>query len=429
MKQTELDFKKLQFNIFPDFVPECTCDLLNNHEAQSSCKLNGSNSSVFISDTLSTLECSAVIINSSSVNDQVFAGDKVTLDCDWSGNPSPSILWLTPTLELIIKEPDPLTSDGSCVAVDRALSLCDSSLCPETPYPSKTGHFRILENGSLVIDTFGWRDRGEYKCHMDNSLGNFSKVTRVNLNPNYRHVIYLWSLLYGLVTALGFLVFCLLGKLIHHLAWNYGCCYCCTCCHSDPPPKIKRLAATMESIEQYRIGQLEKLRENYTQQSQKIRDNYSLQLERLRETYTSQKKEEAQTRLEEGEGAGGVREQYWDNVNRVREYSNMQLTKLHENYIFQRQRLRKFSVQNYVKIRETGKYTQKTLNRVIESMPTLTEMTNCRQGAPEWDDEEGDIPQMELMMMRVIIKYLHYLFSSTGCPSHIQLTKTFINPL
>ena len=107
----------------------------------------------------------------------------------------------------------------------------------------------------------------------------------------------------------------------------------------------------------------------------------------------------------------------------------MQLTKLHENYIFQRQRLRKFSVQNYVKIRETGKYTQKTLNRVIESMPTLTEMTNCRQGAPEWDDEEGDIPQMELMMMRVIIKYLHYLFSSTGCPSHIQLMKTFINPL
>ena len=165
----------------------------------------------------------------------------------------------------------------------------------------------------------------------------------------------------------------------------------------------------MDSIEQYRIGQLEKLRENYTQQSQKIRDNYSLQLERLRETYTSQKKEEAQTSPEEGEGegaGGGVRDQYWENVNRVREYSNMQLTKLHENYIFQRQRLRKFSVQNYVKIRETGKYTQKTLNRVIESMPTLTDMANCHQGqgGPEWEEEDEDIPQMELMMMRVIDK-------------------------
>ena len=145
-----------------------------------------------------------------------------------------------------------------------------------------------------------------------------------------------------------------------------------------------------------RIGQLEKLRENYTQQSQRIRDNYTLQLERLRETYTTQKKDDT------GAGAGGIKDQYWDNVNRVREYSNMQLTKLHENYIFQRQRLRKFSVQNYVKIRETGKYTQKTLNRVIESMPTLTEMTNCRQGGPgpDWDDDDDDQdPQMELMMM------------------------------
>ena len=124
-----------------------------------------------------------------------------------------------------------------------------------------------------------------------------------------------------------------------------------------------------------RIGQLEKLRENYTQQSQRIRDNYSLQLERLRETYPRQKKEGP---LPEGEPGAGIREQYWDQVTRMRDYSNMQLTKLHENYIFQRQRLRKFSVQSYVKIRETGKYTQKTLNRVIESMPTLTEMTNCR---------------------------------------------------
>ena len=110
-------------------------------------------------------------------------------------------------------------------------------------------------------------------------------------------------------------------------------------------------------------------------QSQRIRDNYSLQLERLRETYTRQKKEGP---LPEGEPGAGIRQQYLDQVTRMRDYSNMQLTKLHENYIFQRQRLRKFSVQSYVKIRETGKYTQKTLNRVIESMPTLTEMTNCR---------------------------------------------------
>ena len=163
-----------------------------------------------------------------------------------------------------------------------------------------------------------------------------------------------------------------------------------------------------------RIGQLEKLRENYTQQSQRIRDNYSLQLERLRETYTRQKKEGP---LPEGEPGAGIRQQYLDQVTRMRDYSNMQLTKLHENYIFQRQRLRKFSVQNYVKIRETGKYTQKTLNRVIESMPTLIEMTNCRQGGPDWDEgDEGDPAPVELMLMMREAEESSLYFTPAGTP-------------
>ena len=94
----------------------------------------------------------------------------------------------------------------------------------------------------------------------------------------------------------------------------------------------------------------------------------------------------------------------------MREYSNAQLAKSHENYIFQRQRLRKFSAQNYLKIRETGKYpgesllvpqhyvyvfvevyvdvyvyvyvagkyTHKTLNRVLENMPAVSDLTSCR---------------------------------------------------
>ena len=44
----------------------------------------------------------------------------------------------------------------------------------------------------------------------------------------------------------------IIDQLIHHLAWNYGCCFCCSCCRNEPPPKIKRLAAALDSIEQYR---------------------------------------------------------------------------------------------------------------------------------------------------------------------------------
>ena len=124
----------------------------------------------------------------------------------------------------------------------------------------------------------------------------------------------------------------------------------------------------------------------------------SLQLEKLRENYNN-----------------GNRAENWDNVNRMREYSNMQLTKLHENYIFQRQRLRKFSAQNYLKIRETGKYTQKTLNRVIENMPTLTEITNCR-GGPDWEDDEEEDGPVEMLMMPGGEENQSLYFTPTGTP-------------
>ena len=44
----------------------------------------------------------------------------------------------------------------------------------------------------------------------------------------------------------------LLGLLIRHVVWNYGCCYCLPCCQPEPPPKIKSLAAALDSIESYR---------------------------------------------------------------------------------------------------------------------------------------------------------------------------------
>lgn len=386
LKTIPLQLFSSHLNVQPPLNnPQCSCELIMFQNI--SCIHQ--NALVEIEEVISELDCQAAQIGSYQNQTLTFAGETVTLECGIMGHPSPHIMWLTPRLELVKYQPD---ISANCDGIIETVSLCDSIECDDHVTPSAPGQFTVMDNGSLVIQRFGWRDRGEYECYVDNNIGNESVIITTKLDHGYRHVIYLWSLLYGLVTAVGFLIFTLLCKLIHYLAWNYGCC---SCCRSDPPPKIKRIAAALDSIEQYRIGQLEKLRENYTQQSQRIRDNYNLQLERLRETYTSQKKENG------GAGGGGVKEQYWDNVNRVRDYSNMQLTKLHENYIFQRQRLRKFSVQNYVKIRETGKYTQKTLNRVIENMPTLTEMTNCRQGGPDWDndDDENDPAQMELLMM------------------------------
>ena len=74
------------------------------------------------------------------------------------------------------------------------------------PHPGRGGgHLSLLGNGSLVIEEFGWRDRGEYSCYVDNMLGNDTQSVQLELEPRYRHVIYMWSLLYGLVTAVSFL--------------------------------------------------------------------------------------------------------------------------------------------------------------------------------------------------------------------------------
>lgn len=68
-------------------------------------------------------------------------------------------------------------------------------------------------------------------------------------------------------------------------------------------------------------------------------------------------------------------------MQRIRDYSSSQLERVNENYIFQRQRLRKFSAQNYLKMRETQKYTKRTLNKVMENLPALyIDLTACSQG-------------------------------------------------
>jgi len=403
------------------FTPKCNCELaylvqqhaasnLFNHFENLKCWVPSSldQLSLMSPQIFQLLDCSGAEITEFMNDTEILVSSEVLLDCPSRGSPSPSVLWLTPRYELLRFKPDP---EESCVPVEDEIILSDTI----KDYSRWKHHYTVLSNGSLLIDKFGWRDRGPYQCYVDNGFGNDSLSVHISLDYQYRNVIYYWSLVYGFSTAAGFLALTLLGKLVTYLLWNYGCCYCCGCCHTSEPPKTKRLAAVVDSIENYRIQQLENLRNNYTAQSQRIRDNYTLQLQSLKENYTSQTKG---MRNYPSEGYTSVKEQYCDNINRMREYSNGQLTRCHENYIFQRQRLRKFSAANYLKIRETGKYTQKTLNRVIESMPTLyVDLTSCRQGAPEWDtDDLQGPPQLEMEDMTGVEESQSLYFTPVGTP-------------
>jgi hypothetical protein len=51
-----------------------------------------------------------------------------------------------------------------------------------------------------------------------------------------------------------------------------------------------------------------------------------------------------------------------------------------ENYVFQRNRIKKFSAHQAFRLRETYKYQQQTLNKLLENLPSLY-LENCRSGA------------------------------------------------
>ena len=124
-------------------------------------------------------------------------GVEVMLNCEVEGSPPPTILWLTPRHELLTFRHD---LRDHCDQLQQHV-LSDTI----GDYTSWEGHFNILNNGSLLIDHFGWRDRGQYQCYADNMLANSSNTTLISLDHQYRQVVYLWSLLYGLVTAVSFL--------------------------------------------------------------------------------------------------------------------------------------------------------------------------------------------------------------------------------
>lgn len=62
-----------------------------------------------------------------------------------------------------------------------------------------------------------------------------------------------------------------------------------------------------------------------------------------------------------------------------------QMNRVRENYVFQRHRIRKFSAHQLLRLRETYKYQQKTLNKILENLPDLY-LQNCRTGGCQRTD-------------------------------------------
>ncbi|KZC04368.1 PREDICTED: leucine-rich repeat and immunoglobulin-like domain-containing nogo receptor-interacting protein 3 [Dufourea novaeangliae] len=325
-------------------------------------------------ETLRYLNCTAPLLTYATPVQQYLLLHSVLLECEFNGNPTPSLTWVTPTLRVLHWNPDPAFPDAF---VDHpAVHGWEQN----EPYVDD-GRVRILENGSLYITTLLRQDVGQYKCFAVNPIANATTYVSLQMNPVTLHKIQILSILVGAACATAFLLLTLLLQLLRYLLVKCGCLNWCLCCrHVGSTPRAKQIYQMLDSIEQYKSLQLEKLRENYTQQVHRIRENCAQQVEWIRDNYEGQMRHIRDIRDYGTSHLTAIRDQYYDQVRKARDYSTSQLNWVRENYVFQRNKIRKFSAHQVLRLRESYKYQQQTLNKVLENLPSFY-FDNCRSGS------------------------------------------------
>lgn len=327
-----------------------------------------------ILQTLRYLKCTPPNLTYSTPTEQYLLFHSVLLECEFSGNPTPSLTWVTPRLQVLHWNPDPAFPDNfvehpSMHGWEQSVPFVDD------------GRIRILENGSLYITTLLRQDVGQYKCFAVNPIANATSYVSLQMNPITLNKVRIISILVGAVTATTFLLLTLFLQLLRYLLIKCGCLKWCMCCrHVGSTPRAKQIYQMLDNIEQYKSQQLERLRENYTQQVHRIKENCAQQVEWIRDSYEGQMRHIRDIRDYGTSHLTALRDQYYDQVRKVRDYSTSQLNWVRENYVFQRNKIRKFSAHQVLRLRESYKYQQQTLNKVLENLPNFY-FDNCRSGS------------------------------------------------
>ncbi|XP_043278970.1 uncharacterized protein [Venturia canescens] len=301
----------------------------------------------------------------------------VLLECEFNGNPAPSLTWVTPSLQIFHWNPDPsfpdIFHDHPEVHASHAKSPAGSASPPEQHNrgSQQFNRIRLLqENGSLLITGLRREDVGRYKCFAINPIDNATTDIYLRMDPITYQRIKLYSLAVGAASATGFLLLTLFVQFLRYLIGK----------RVGVTPRAKQIYQMLDNIESYKSQQLERLRENYTQQVHRIKDNCAEQVEWIRDSYEGQMRHIRDIRDYGTNHLTSLRDQYYDQVKRVRDYSTSQLNWVRENYVFQRNKIRKFSAHQVLRLRESYKYQQQTLNKVLENLPNLY-FDNCRSGS------------------------------------------------
>ncbi|XP_049283161.1 uncharacterized protein LOC125763756 [Anopheles funestus] len=328
------------------------------------------------------------------------------LECVFTGNPPPDIIWITPKNEilrhsqeqdqksLLFDSDDDSGNGGGSRKYQQAVEFQMLQMDNVTGDGLHEG-ITLLENGFLRIHNISRRDSGLYTCYAINIMGNATADIRLYIDPIVFYRVKIGSIITGAISAAAFLALTLIFQGIRRIFIRFRiidliCQNCCSYCYKNDKTssKARQIYAMLDNIEHYKSQQLERLRDNYTQQVHRIKDNCAQQVDWIQGSYSTQAKHLREIRDIGTHHLTTLRDQYYDQVRRVRDYSTGQLTWVRENYVFQRNKIRKFSAHQALRLREGYKYQQQTLNKVLENLPSFY-FENCRGRNEEDEDFDG----------------------------------------
>lgn len=158
--------------------------------------------------TLRGLNCTPAEITYTTATTYFLPDQNITLDCAVTGEPTPTITWLTPqgwTFHWVPEHSINPTFKHHPVVHDVLM------------HPVQQTHLLLLHNGSLLITHFNRQDRGNYSCFISNPFSNATRLIPVKMDPIIIYYAKMESIAFGWFCAFLFLVLTLLVQLIIHL--------------------------------------------------------------------------------------------------------------------------------------------------------------------------------------------------------------------
>lgn len=145
-------------------------------------------------DSLWRLHCSAVRLETSTLFQRGDYGQPMVLTCNFSGNPAPSVTWVTP--------------DRTALRYDATQNASSSSV-------------RLLSSGQLEVGHLDRNTAGDYACHASNALSNVTAFMRVNIEPKGFRKVQIQSILAGFGCVAGFVLITLIVQGFRYIMDRY----------------------------------------------------------------------------------------------------------------------------------------------------------------------------------------------------------------